>query len=259
MNFDYDKDSKERIPFEHYLGLYQKADPQEISARTLIPYDENKKVFTLRLLGTTYQISHPEYEVHHIEALTAPQDGHTAGKEEALTAPQHGHTTGKEEALTAPQHGHTAGKEEDTTGYYPLEFAANARILILRYMLEGNTVPPSGKFLTYKEMPWGEVYIKQFHGRCILRLAYGFGNKLQAFQDAMEKMGGFQVSFGDCAYEVEFLNGLTLRFILWEGDDEFPPSAQILFSDNFPVAFHIEDMAVTGDIVIGMMKELGKK
>jgi len=217
MNFDYDKDSKERIPFEHYLALYQKADPQEISIRTQIPYDDEKKLFTLRLLGTTYQISYPEYDVHHV-------DGHSA-----------------------------------TTGYYPLEFAANARILILRYLLEGNAAASTGKYLTYKEMPWGEVYIKQFHGRCILRLAYGFGNKLQAFQGAMEKMGGSPVAFGDCAYEVEFLNGLILRFIIWEGDDEFPPSAQILFSDNFPVAFHIEDMAVTGDIVIGMMKELGKK
>jgi hypothetical protein len=42
--------------------------------------------------------------------------------------------------------------------------------------------------------------------------------------------------------------------ILWEGDDEFPPSAQILFSDNFPVSFQAEDMAVMGDVIIGAMK-----
>ena len=40
----------------------------------------------------------------------------------------------------------------------------------------------------------------------------------------------------------------------WEGDDEFPPSSQILFSDNFPVSFAAEDMAVMGDVIIGSLK-----
>ena len=42
--------------------------------------------------------------------------------------------------------------------------------------------------------------------------------------------------------------------ILWEGDEEFPPSSQILFSDNFPVSFQAEDMAVMGDVIIGSLK-----
>jgi len=42
--------------------------------------------------------------------------------------------------------------------------------------------------------------------------------------------------------------------LLWEGDDEFPPSSQILFSDNFPVSFAAEDMAVMGDVIIGSLK-----
>jgi hypothetical protein len=213
MKLDYEKDSKERIPLEHYLDLYQKADVDEVCTRLQLPYDAAKGCFQVNLLGTTYEISYPGYEVGHVE---------------------------------------------DTYGCYPFETAANARILLLRYLLEGQVAPPTGDFCTYKEMPWGDVYMKQFHGRCILRFAYGFGNKLQDFENAMEKLKGVKVPLGDCAYEIEFLKGLFLRFILWEGDDEFPPSAQILFSDNFPVAFHIEDMAVVGDIVIGMMKELSK-
>lgn len=213
MKLDYDKDSKERIPLEHYLDLYQKADVDEIGIRLQLPYDDKKCCFLVNLLGTRYEVSYPGYEVCHVE---------------------------------------------DTYGCYPFETTANARILLLRYLLEGHAVKPAGDFCTYKEMPWGEVYMKQFHGRCILRLAYGFGNKLQDFENAMEKLGGSKVPLGDCAYEIEFLKGLFLRFILWEGDDEFPPSAQILFSDNFPVAFHIEDMAVVGDIVISMLKELSK-
>ena len=51
--------------------------------------------------------------------------------------------------------------------------------------------------------------------------------------------------------------GLEMQFLLWQGDDEFPPNAQILFSDNFQHAFTAEDLANIGDIVMNRMKQLG--
>ena len=44
--------------------------------------------------------------------------------------------------------------------------------------------------------------------------------------------------------------------MLWAGDEEFPPSSQILFSDNFPLSFEAEDLAVVGDIAIGTLKKM---
>ena len=213
MDFPYEKDSKERMPYEHYMEIYRGLDPRDISSRTNIPYNSETQTFTLRLMGVTYQVSWPDYEVRHLD-------------------------------------------REDLQ-YYPLEGAANARILVLRYLTEGAAAPATGKFLTYREVPWGEVYFKQFQGRCLFRLAYGFGNKLQKFREIMEKLGARKLPHGDAGYEFEFLNGLYLQFLLWEGDEEFPPSAQILFSDNFPVAFVMgEDMAVVGDVSIGALKAL---
>ena len=55
------------------------------------------------------------------------------------------------------------------------------------------------------------------------------------------------------------MDNLFVKFILWAGDDEFPPSSQILFSDNFAASFAAEDLAVVGDISINMMKALEKK
>lgn len=213
MDFPYEKDSKERMPYEHYMEIYRGLNPEDISSRANIPYNAESRTFTLRLMGVTYQVSWPDYEVRHLD-------------------------------------------REDLQ-YYPLEGAANARILVLRYLTEGAAAPATGKFLTYREVPWGEVYFKQFQGRCLFRLAYGFGNKLQKFREIMEKLGARKLPHGDAGYEFEFLNGLYLQFLLWEGDEEFPPSAQILFSDNFPVAFVMgEDMAVVGDVSISALKAL---
>lgn len=131
-----------------------------------------------------------------------------------------------------------------------------ARIIVLRFLISGQSVKSTGKYLTYREVPWGEVYFRQFEGRCLARLKFAFGFKLDEFARAMEKLGAERISMGDAAYEFEFINGLHVRFILWAGDDEFPPSSQILFEDNFPYAYQAEDLAVVGDISITTLKAL---
>ena len=42
------------------------------------------------------------------------------------------------------------------------ELDGSERILILRYLLEGRSVPGSGKYMAYREFNWGGVYEKQF-------------------------------------------------------------------------------------------------
>ena len=49
-DLNYEKDSKERMPWEHYIEEFSKADPAEIAGRLSLPYDEEKKVLTLKFL-----------------------------------------------------------------------------------------------------------------------------------------------------------------------------------------------------------------
>ncbi len=134
----------------------------------------------------------------------------------------------------------------------------SAKTFLLRYLLEGQQIRSSGKFITFREFPtYGELYNQQFTGRCIKRLTFGFGFKLKAFSEAMERIPGVKkISMGDIAYEFELVNGYFMQFIFWEGDEEFPPSAQILYSDNFQFGFHAEDLVVAGDVSITTVKNL---
>lgn len=129
-----------------------------------------------------------------------------------------------------------------------------AQMLLIRFLLEGCASTGSGAFLTYREMPWGEVYLKPFTGRCITRAAFTFGTRLAAFRAAAEKTPAIPMKNGDASYQLEIMPGYEVQIIVWEGDDEFPPSAQILFSDNFPKAFSAEDRTVVGDLFITDIK-----
>lgn len=134
------------------------------------------------------------------------------------------------------------------------EATAVEAILLIRYLLEAVQLPLSGKFVTYRDVPWGETYFRNFEGRCLKRLAFTCGGRLPLFRKAMERLGGTPVATGDAGYRFPFMDGLEMQFIVWEGDEEFPPSAQILFSDNFNLAFTAEDMAAIGDVSIGRVK-----
>ena len=61
----YEKDSKERMPWEHYLKEFQEKDPTEIAERLDIPYDESNHQLTLKFLGTVYHITWPDFQVTH--------------------------------------------------------------------------------------------------------------------------------------------------------------------------------------------------
>jgi len=130
----------------------------------------------------------------------------------------------------------------------------NAEILLLRLLTGGALAPPTGRMLSYGELPWGETYLTQFRGRCIQRLAFSFGDQPEKFAEACRSIGGREAEGSGLSYDVPFLPELTVRLTVWPGEEELPPSAQFLFSSNISLAFSAEDLAYCGDVILDAMK-----
>ena len=58
---------KEEVPFAYYCEKFAALSPQEAAARLVIPFENGE--FSVRLLGVTYHIAHPEF------AIRAEKDG----------------------------------------------------------------------------------------------------------------------------------------------------------------------------------------
>ena len=125
---------------------------------------------------------------------------------------------------------------------------------LLRYLLEGRSLAANGRWLTFREMPWGELYIKPYTGRVLTRAAFTLGTRVAAFKKAAQAMGAQEVKSGDAGYLFPLVGEYAMQILVWEGDEEFPPSAQVLYSDNFAEGFAAEDRVVAGDILIGTIK-----
>ena len=154
---------------------------------------------------------------------------------------------GREYAIAHPEY---AIRALDEGNLPPLP----VQTFLLRYLMESKSVSWLGTWKTFREMPWGEMYIKPFTGRALTRAAYTFSFKLDAFRAACEKLGGAAVSHGDAGYQLNLIGNYQMQILIWQGDDEFPPNAQILYSDNFAEGFAAEDRVVAADILISTVK-----
>ncbi len=125
---------------------------------------------------------------------------------------------------------------------------------LLRYLLESKKTPWQGQWKTFREMPWGEMYIKPYTGRVLTRAAFTCGTRVEQFQAACEKLGATKLPHGDAGYLFDFIGAFRMQIIVWAGDEEFPPNAQVLYSDNFAEGFAAEDRVVAGDILISTIK-----
>ena len=157
---------------------------------------------------------------------------------------------------------------EDLAVEYP-EFAVKTKdgkpwkagyqsILFIRYLCEGKYAPGTGRQLSYPQLPWGPTYADNFNGRVIRRFLGIFGKEIQLFRRVMEETPALKaepVEKCDAGYRFEFINGIYISVLLWEGDDEFPSSAQVLFDDNMKYAFTAEDVAVAMEIMVGRLKQ----
>lgn len=154
---------------------------------------------------------------------------------------------GREYAITHPNY---AIRALDGGNIPPLP----VQTFMLRYLMESKTIAWDGSWKTFREMPWGELYIKPYTGRVLTRAAFTFGTRVEAFRAACEKMSAIPLKHGDAGYQFDVIGGYRMQILVWEGDEEFPPNAQVLYSGNFAEGFAAEDRVVAGDILISAIK-----
>lgn len=126
-----------------------------------------------------------------------------------------------------------------------------AQTFLLRYLLTGKHLPAAGGWKTFRQLPWGEVYLQPFNGRCIRRSAFTFSRDLNKFAAASRKLGGAEIKQGDKGFEFAVVQDYRIRLSVWDAAEEFAPNAQILFSDNFAAGFLADESVAAAELLIG--------
>lgn len=102
----------------------------------------------------------------------------------------------------------------------------------LHYLLEAQPQGLTGKWISEKDIPGGQLFFQGPHKFPTDRLVKLFGLQPDLFAQASERLGGTPVRMGDVAYRLWPYPRIPLLFVLWQGDDEFEPSLQIRFDGS---------------------------
>jgi hypothetical protein len=65
------------------------------------------------------------------------------------------------------------------------------------------------------------------------------------------RLDGEVVGYGDAAMRFPVLPRVPITAILWRGDDELPPSGQILFDAGITGYLPLEDIVVASEMLVG--------
>jgi len=129
---------------------------------------------------------------------------------------------------------------EDSEGEVPIR----DKILILHYFTMAKGTPATGILITYKQLPGGLSYFPAFTERAIAPLVKYFGNKPEMLAKATAKLKGREMDFGDASVAINAFSHVPVILVLWRGDEEVAPSANMLFDANISDYLSTEDVAV---------------
>ncbi len=127
--------------------------------------------------------------------------------------------------------------------------------MILYYFSTPRSCPLAAKWISFSELEEGQFYNAAFQGYTSKVLFRVFGEDYQAFHQANQQLGGEKTSFGDSAYRHQIFPKLALLVVLWEGDEDFPPSYKILFEDNIDNYLPTEGSAILASMLTGKLTE----
>ncbi|MDR9757728.1 MAG: DUF3786 domain-containing protein [Thermacetogeniaceae bacterium] len=134
----------------------------------------------------------------------------------------------------------------------PLDY----QILILHYLSSAEGVPLKHQWISFKELPSGQIYINPFYNRAVRPLVKFFGQKPEALIKAGMALGGKEMDMGDASIQIPVFPMVNVAYIIWEGDDEFPASGNVLFDASAPNYLPTEDYAVLGGMIVFELKKI---
>lgn len=133
------------------------------------------------------------------------------------------------------------------------------KILVLHYLINSQGAPLTDRWIAFREIPGGSIYMEAFKGRSFYSFLGTFGNNQDAFEKAALSLGGKKRNMGDISFEIPVFSMVPVIYILWLGDEEIGPSVNILFNESAPYYLPTEDYAVIGSLTSGKLKKSAPK
>ncbi len=129
------------------------------------------------------------------------------------------------------------------------------KAILLRYLNNAREVSSEEKLVGFNELPSGSFYNPAFSQGVVKPFIDFFGKEPEKLKWAAHELKGVDIPFGDVGVTISFLPRVSISFVLWEGDDEFPPQGKILFNSHIASYLSTEGIVIASAMVFNKLKK----
>jgi hypothetical protein len=131
------------------------------------------------------------------------------------------------------------------------------QVLILHY-LQGCRPRREGRWVAYRELPGAGFYFGAFVKRAVEPLKKVFGQNVAALNKAAAGLNAVPIETGTAGFQLDLFPYAPIQMIVWEGDDEFPAEANILFDAAIGDYLSPEDAAWLASLAVYRLLALSR-
>lgn len=111
------------------------------------------------------------------------------------------------------------------------------------YTLLGFASPQASltdKWVPFRELSGASPFTMAFEKHVLEPFALTFSEQTEKLAKACEALGGVNLSHADVGYRINAFDCMPIKFLFWDGDDEFPAQANILYDNSATDFIHVE-------------------
>ena len=132
-------------------------------------------------------------------------------------------------------------------------------VLLIHYLTHADGTAVSGTWISYRQLPGAKLFERKFINLVSRPMADFFDGNIDSFRESASTLGGQPMdSTGDAAFWFKALPKLPVACIFNIGEDEFPPSINVLFDESAYHYLPTEDLTILGGLMNSFMKKAVK-
>ena len=132
------------------------------------------------------------------------------------------------------------------------------QLVLFHYLLTADGTQVADDWIGYRQLPATGLFEQRFYKLALRPLVSAFGQDLEGFRLAALSLGGVPMSrTGDASFRFLALPHIPVACILYLGDEEMPPSVNILFDASVPHYLPTEDITFLGSYLTSTLCQRG--
>lgn len=105
-------------------------------------------------------------------------------------------------------------------------------LFCLYYLLHAEAVEISNKWISEKDIPGGATFFRGPHEIPTRLISNRFGNDISDLGESCTRLHGISLDMADAAYRFQITPRIPVAVLYWQGDDDFPPEAKLLYDET---------------------------